>query len=880
MRNVSGASSAPAVLSDGQIAALTSNPRRAKILDMMNSRNDDPLHSSSLITYIGYITGPRAEQPTGVRVVEPPPGTRQHQRGNLYAVVELSGEHPDRAAIADRLLSDLQRTYYSAKGSQSQVMIDALQQAQQSLREVNAHSPYFPLRAGLMCAALLNGKLLVVASGSAFALIRANDKVHMFPSELSLSGGGASLASSPVEIFRQDVDADDAFFLGGAGWLREVPVRTLAGVVAFINAENCSDAADELFDQGGQIPHPGLLIVLATNHEPPRPGTSPTGPGGTPPRPRRPKFSGGGALPTALSTQPPAHLPPASPAPAAARVGPALAVNAATQPAAKEVVEEPVQAPAPEDEPVFPPPAPPSTVQSPEGEAEASAWPVAIGAAATAGMRQARTLFTRMLPDRGNPQIRTAAFAPLATVEDEEVATAEEDSTGARTAYAYNTPVREPPPVSEVEPLEAASEAEADEEPLGDAPEMPTPVLDLPAFVPPPPARGARARLFLLVALLIVLLVPAVVGTTILFNGWNDSAEAAQLTDLAQSLLYSAQTALDNGDKVSAREQLTEGKEILDQAIALAGANDLRSQLEGEIQTELNEVLQIVPLYGLTTPLITFPPEARPRRVLVADEDIYVLDAGRQAVYRYEFDPTTRQVVDEVGQVVLQQDTVVDGVPVGPLADIAWLPLIPGYEDRPSLLVIDRNNNLFRYDHRVEGARRVELAGQQGWGTIGQIETYDTRMYIADEGTGALYRYDPGQVDVPPGDWFADQTQVNLAGMVSLGIDGDVWFLFSNGMILRYQSGEQVPFSPENSIGLAEEPVDMYVARRELDSLFIVDAGEDRILVYDKNGAYLRQLVAPEDNLLRGLAGLHIDEVGSTMYILTQSGLYLHPVVQ
>ncbi|HXF64726.1 MAG TPA: hypothetical protein VNK95_24075, partial [Caldilineaceae bacterium] len=204
---------------------------------MMNSRHDDAWHSSSsLITYIGYITGPRAEQPVGVRVVEPPPGTRQHQRGNLYAVVELSGEHPDRAAIADRLLTDMQRAYYVSKGSQSQVMVEALQQAQQSLREVNAHSPYFPLQAGLLCAALLNGKLLVATSGSAFALVRASDKVHMFPSEVSLSGGGYGLSAAPVEIFRQDVKEDDAFFVGGGGWLRRVPIRTLASIVAFTSA--------------------------------------------------------------------------------------------------------------------------------------------------------------------------------------------------------------------------------------------------------------------------------------------------------------------------------------------------------------------------------------------------------------------------------------------------------------------------------------------------------------------------------------------------------------------------------------------------------------------------------------------------------------------
>ncbi len=96
--------------------ALTNLDHQAKILGMMNSRQDDPLQSSSLSTYIGYITGPRAEQPIGVRVVEPPQGTRQHQRGSLYAVIEVMGDHPDRAAIVDRLLSEVQTRLLLGKG--------------------------------------------------------------------------------------------------------------------------------------------------------------------------------------------------------------------------------------------------------------------------------------------------------------------------------------------------------------------------------------------------------------------------------------------------------------------------------------------------------------------------------------------------------------------------------------------------------------------------------------------------------------------------------------------------------------------------------------------------------------------------------------------
>jgi hypothetical protein len=956
---------------------------------MMNSRQDNPLQSSSLSTYIGYITGPRAEQPVGVRVVEPPPGTRQSQRGNLYSVIEVMGEHPDRAAIVDRLLSEVQRVYYTAKGSQSQVMVEALQQTQQLLREVNAHTPQYPLQMGIMCAALLGGKLLLACSGAAFALVRASDRVHMFPSDPSTTAG--SYGTAPVEVYRQDVQADDALFLGGGSWLRRVPTRTLAGIVAYTNADNCTEAADELFDQAGQIALPGLLIVLGANQEPPRAGGHsgygggggyPSGPGSTPPRPapRRPRFGG---LPTALSTPPPARLPPSTtlptappstrPAPPPAASSPStFASNTPSQSAHSEwelpptdlmpsrgaqrtetlppsaplatvdaAVDEPTiettletpfretrgtEPPTPSqtsmvepssreplvnasaftdfaadphevaagsDLPVEPgdeidPIFPPSTTLDPEesgpkgpGLQERLREQASHGLRqANKGLRQVRNAFARMMPQRRPSSQETGDW-------DDSFDTTEESLSQPSRSVApprYNemaadfaaAPVREPPARREratpAEPMPHEGAAYEPEPPV-------MPALEMSPFAPPAPTRGARARLFLLVALILVILVPVVVAAINLGQGNNRRTEAEQYTARAEIILLGAQTALDQGDKVTARERLTEAQDLLAQAIELDGTNENRSQLIAAIELEMQEVLQVMPLYGLTEPLITFPVDARPQRVLVMNEDIFIIDEGRQALMQYRFDPATQTVTDQVGQMILRQGDVVGGATVGTLADLAWLPLIPGFEDRPSLLITDRNNNVFRYDQRVEGATLMKLGDHNLLGSIGQIQTFNGRVYIADEANGAILRYDPGQFEAAGESWFSPETPVDLSRLTAMEIDGDIWLLLNNGMILRYRERQQVPFSPENSIGLAEEPVDMVVTRQESAYIYLVDAGQERILVYDKGGAYVGQLRAPEDDMLRGLSGLYIDEVGGVMYILTKTGLFTHPVL-
>lgn len=119
----------------------------------------------SLSTYIGYIADPAGSHPVSVRVVEPPPNTRQHIRGSLFAVVEVNGANDDADDLAEHLLNVIQRTYYSIKGSQSQVLQSAVEQARVALREIGPNADGSQPEVGIVCAALLRDKLMVSAVG-------------------------------------------------------------------------------------------------------------------------------------------------------------------------------------------------------------------------------------------------------------------------------------------------------------------------------------------------------------------------------------------------------------------------------------------------------------------------------------------------------------------------------------------------------------------------------------------------------------------------------------------------------------------------------------------------------------------------------------------
>jgi hypothetical protein len=790
----------------------------------MTTSPDDANSKPVLRVKVAHFVDARGEQPVGVRVVEPPPDTRQALRGNIYAIVELSGDDAAREDLSERMLSALQRTYYTATGSQSQVLRQAVASARRRLEEFNRHRPDAPMEGGVICAGLVRNRLMLLHSGPALALITSGSTIERYPADI-LNFDAAEPGTEPA-IHRQDLSSGGAFFIGGAGWLGEVPLRTLAATVAYIDMQNCTEAAHGLREQYALAHLPGLLVVVEASRPAGDVVPSAAEPvdEAAPVDPASPPVTPPSGLPTAVNAAPPVRSLPESDAPEeeAGRTSHAQEAAAASVSAGDDAGA--FDAPAAEEE---------------AGAVSEVATTAALAAGAQAGVEKARELFSSILPDR--------QAAPV-------------DDAG------HRTPPPVAPSVDESEPSAPSHVERA----LAQTPAEP--------FTPPPPARGGRARLFILLALLILVLIPVLVAAVYWRKGASQNAEYETRIEMADARLAGALAALDEGDKETGRAELAKAQRFLNEATAMRGPTARTDELNARIQRELQEVLQVRPLPGLVEPLVRFPADAQPHRVLVVDQDIYVLDTGRQVIERYRLDNTREFVPDPTPIVVLREGDVIDGVTVGRLVDFAWQPPIPGYEDKANLLVLDRNNQFFRYNARVEGASHVELGDPAALQTPNNIEVYNGRTYVADEGVQQILRYDLGGFSQTPGFWFNEQTTANLAGLLSMAIDGDIWLLYSNGMLLRYASGEQVPFALEGGATQLSEAVDMALGPDVDSPIYIADVAQDRIMVFDKNGAYIAQLVSPEGDQLQNLSGLYVDEVAGSLYILTQSALFQHPL--
>ncbi len=778
-------------------------------------------------TQYAYLATNQRARPVGIRVVEPPADTLQSARGKLYAVIEFADSTPEAAQQVERALSAIQRTYYTIKGTQSSVLGEALREGIQQM--IAAEEPLDSAAdLGILLVALVENRLLAVGTGAVIALFTNGGKVDVFPP----GAIGFSEHGEPTfDIYRQDAPAGTAFLLAGNYCLEYFSLRDLASTVAHLKADNLIDIVGALCEHAAVEGLPGLFVATSTDTDGAR--LDPQGKvAAAPPAPPRRRLGG---LPAALQSPP---VRPRRDVDEQRPTAPRLSTYPDEEGGAADAVQVEVRRPSFDLAGV-------------------------IQLAIQIGAQQTKAFVAKVLPERAS----AGEQLPLATPQ------------GGQTRSAYTAATQQAPPLDAAYADDPA-QPYADPAKLASASTGATLFARMAAFRPPARATGSRARLYILLALLILILTPVVVMAVYWSRDMQNQEEAERTLDMAEASFLSAENALQSDDKETARIKLNEAQTFILAADNLMGGRMVRADdLSVRIERELADLLQIQPLYALAEPLVRFLAEASPQRVLVNDQDIYVLDVGRQVVQYFQLDPTLNLVTNPQGETVLQQGQTVDNIAVGQLVDIAWQPPIAGVQDKAYLLLIDGNNNLFRYDRRVEGASRVAIGGQDQLRVPVRLRVYGDRLYIADAGANQLFRYS-GDYTQPSELWFNAQAQSDLGSLRAMDIDGDIWLLYVQGMVSRYRTGAQLPFSLENSVGAIVEPVDIAVGDQGNSMVYVADAAQERIIVYNKEGKYQRQFRAPEGHPLRDLKALFVDEVEDTIYILTQAALFKHPLTQ
>jgi hypothetical protein len=348
----------------------------------------------------------------------------------------------------------------------------------------------------------------------------------------------------------------------------------------------------------------------------------------------------------------------------------------------------------------------------------------------------------------------------------------------------------------------------------------------------------------------------------------NQGARVDALVAQADTIVKQAEV---NPDKVQAHQQLDQALKTIREAQALRDSPKAKDVLY-RIQDQLMELDGVAVLRWL--PAVVQLPGAQFKQVAASDQDVFLLD-GRGRVYQFVVNDASGE-----SKPVLADGTILkigDKVGTSTVAKIQLLVSTTRGQDKAAMVVVT-DNALLSYDLEAAQWSASPVTDSQQWGDLRAISSFNSNVYLLDAKSGQIYRYSLNAAGYTPKatNYFPANALPLLNRAVDMAIDGDIWVLSDNGTVQRFRSGVSVPFELGALPTPLKDPVAIFT-RPEVDSLYIADAGDHRIIEFDKNGKFVRQFKpdAQNDTVFKNLQDFFVNETKRKLYFANSSAAYM-----
>lgn len=373
--------------------------------------------------------------------------------------------------------------------------------------------------------------------------------------------------------------------------------------------------------------------------------------------------------------------------------------------------------------------------------------------------------------------------------------------------------------------------------------------------------RRQRRNLFIILGLLLVVGIVAVWGA----GRWRArEAQEALFQDILTQAEERLRRALAATEPSVAREFLAVAQSLLEEAREMKPDHPDIEGLESRALERLDELDQVTRL-ALRKPF-EFP-EARsaPLRVVAQGNDLYILDGGVDRLYRYRWSEAARTL-----QTPPEGAILIDSKERGELLDIVWLE--PGGGRERGTLLILKSDGLLEYDP-LKGLSSLSVMETASWQEPRRAGGFEGNFYLLDTGAKRILKYLPTQRDynLAPLHYIVE---AEFESAVDMAIDGDIYVLLAEGVIMKFTTGERKPFVVEGLEEGFSNPLAIFT-NPGTDHIYVVESG--RIVELSKEGRFVRQLrpSREEEEAFQELSTVFVDEGKGRLFILSGKRFYL-----
>ncbi len=317
---------------------------------------------------------------------------------------------------------------------------------------------------------------------------------------------------------------------------------------------------------------------------------------------------------------------------------------------------------------------------------------------------------------------------------------------------------------------------------------------------------------------------------------------------LAEKNLQSAESLLDLNN-LKARELLRESEQRLEIVSAYNIKTEEINNADVRIQTLFDRVANISRL----EPQLIYDFSVQGEGVDLVDvayspsaSTAFVADAGRRYIYELNIDsePAIENMVANIDN-----------------------PRLLVYDDNTVYMLTDVGFHSINVEDSSLSSAILELPDGSNWSAV---DLYLANIYLLSTTDSQIYKFSPkGSAYSESMPWLEEDADLNYA--ISMAIDGNIFVLSSTGTVYKFAGGRKTELAVTNLDKPFEQPSDI-ATTVESRYLYVLDSGNSRAVVLDKEGRYQEQYLW-ESNL-GTCKDLLLDELDKTVYLRCDNSFY------
>ncbi len=174
-----------------------------------------------------------------------------------------------------------------------------------------------------------------------------------------------------------------------------------------------------------------------------------------------------------------------------------------------------------------------------------------------------------------------------------------------------------------------------------------------------------------------------------------------------------------------------------------------------------------------------------------------------------------------------------------------------------------------RVDKETNKAKQI-ITNDDDWKSLNGMDVYFNNIYIVDASLDTILKFVPTEKGFAKTNYLSSLVTADLSKAVSLAIDGSLFVLSSNGSIQKFTRGKPDTFALSGLDKGLTNPKKIFT-HADINNLYVLDNGNSRIVVLNKQGAYVSSY---QSSVLKNAKDIEVSEKDKKIFVLVDKKVY------